>query len=70
MYIYIYIYIYNVCIYIYIYIYNVCCFCIVSVWNPGGVFVGNLLEVTSPLMLFENFMTLILFNKLIYYLYQ
>ena len=38
--------------------------------KPAGVFVGNLLEITSPLMPFENFVTLILCNKLIYYFYQ
>ena len=36
---------------------KLCCFCIVSVWNTGGVFVGNLMEITSPLMPFENFVT-------------
>ena len=45
---------------------KLCCFCIVSVWNTGGVFAGNLLEITSPLMPFGNFVTLIVCNKRIY----
>ena len=35
------------------------CFCITSVRNTGGLFVGNLLEIISPLMPFENLVTFI-----------
>ena len=45
-------------------------FCIVSVQNTGGVFVGNLLKIISPLVPFGNFVTLILCNKPICYFYQ
>ena len=41
---------------------------VVSTWNTRGVFVGTLMEVSSPLTSFGNFDSF-LRNKLIYYFY-
>ena len=51
-------------------IWRLCCFCIYSVQKTGEQFVGNLLEIVSPLMPFETFVALILCNKPICYFYQ